>query len=250
MTGRILRMLGATTLLVALSAGAVSAGGWATITADPGNPQPTEGEPIAFGFTVLQHGVTPAGWVGATLVAVSGTTGERIEAKAVGEGADGHFVATLTLPDAGYWTWHVELTELLVETPPQALAVAAPDGSVPAVDSAAMLAAIERVRGEVRTQLRDELYAQTDTIGTEITKLTGQVNALLAERDALRERVATIEAGGEAAGLPIVAVIAIGALAGAIAGFSMIALGRTSTRAAGVVEERTPAGAGTQPVVR
>ena len=64
MTRRILRGLAAAALLVALSAGAASAGGWATIQADTGNPpQPNAGEPFTFGFTVLQHGVTPAGWV-------------------------------------------------------------------------------------------------------------------------------------------------------------------------------------------
>jgi hypothetical protein len=64
MSGRILRGIAAAGLLVALSTGAVSAGGWATIQADTSNPhQPNAGEPFTFGFTVLQHGVTPAGWV-------------------------------------------------------------------------------------------------------------------------------------------------------------------------------------------
>src|SRR4026209_2050278 len=103
MTRRILRGLAAATLLVALSAGAASAGGWATIPADTGNPsQPNVGEPFTFGFTVLQHGVTPAGWVETpTFLGINGATGERIEVKAVAQGRDGHFVATVRLPAAG-----------------------------------------------------------------------------------------------------------------------------------------------------
>src|ERR1700704_4715042 len=122
MTGRILRGLAAGALLIALSAGVVSAGGWATIKADTGNATPNAGKAFTFGFMVLQHGVTPAGWVQPpTFLAISGATGARVEAKAVAQGADGHFVATVTLPSGGYWTWQVQLTELIVETPPQAI---------------------------------------------------------------------------------------------------------------------------------
>jgi hypothetical protein len=246
MSGRIFGILGAAMLLVGLSAGAVSAGGWATITADPGNGQPTEGEPYGFGFTVLQHGVTPAGWVEARLVAVSGTTGERVEAEATAQGADGHFVATITLPTAGHWTWHVELSDLVVETAPQALAVAGPNGIVPGVDGAALLTAVERARAEVRTELRDEFYGELDTLRTSLSTLGSQIAALRAERDALRERVDALD-GGAPAGIPLVATIAIAALAGAIAGFVMVALGRGSTGAGRVAEEAAVSAGGVRP---
>src|ERR1700694_5784907 len=118
MRQRLLRGLAAADLLTAIVAGGVSAGGWATITADTANPaQPNAGQPLTFGFTVMQHGVTPAGWVHATFVATDGATGKTVSVNATGQGADGHFVAKVTLPTGGFWTWQVQLAELIVETP-------------------------------------------------------------------------------------------------------------------------------------
>ena len=87
---RVFRALAAALLLVGLTLTTVTAGGWATIVADSTNPpQPKAGDTFTFGFTVLQHGVTPAGWVETpTFVGTNATTGERIEAKATGQGAD------------------------------------------------------------------------------------------------------------------------------------------------------------------
>jgi hypothetical protein len=88
---------------------------------------------------VLQHGVTPAGWVEPpTFLGINGATGERVEVTAVAEGADGHFVATVTIPSGGYWTWQVVLTDLIVETAPQPMAVALADGTLPAMDTGSM----------------------------------------------------------------------------------------------------------------
>jgi hypothetical protein len=251
MTRRILRALAAAGLLVALSVGAVSAGGWATIQADTGNPQPNAGEPFTFGFMVLQHGVTPAGWVETpTFVGTNGKTGERIEAKAVAQGADGHFVATVTLPSAGYWTWQVELTDLIVETAPQPMAVALPDGTLPAMDTGSMLAAMERIRSEIRTEYQTQLFNETDTLQTRIAILDSKVTYLENQREALAKQVKTLSAappttspGPES--VPLFAVIGLAVLAGAISGFAMTMLGRSSRSTSGApdgtVEELAPA---------
>jgi len=201
MTRRILRGLAAATLLVALSAGAASAGGWATIQTDTGNPsQPNAGEPFTFGFTVLQHGVTPAGWVETpTFLGINGATGERVEVKAVAQGADGHFVATVTLPAAGIWTWQVVLTDLIVETAPQPMAVATPDGKLPAMDTGSMLSAIERVRTEIRTEYQAQLFTETDALRTQIAQLNANVTFLESQREALAKKVDSLTANPAAA---------------------------------------------------
>ena len=65
--------------------------------------------------TVLQHGQTPAGWVNATLVLENSATGETIRVEARPQGADGHFVANVRFPEAGYWIWRVDITDLILE---------------------------------------------------------------------------------------------------------------------------------------
>jgi hypothetical protein len=257
MTRRILRGLAAAALLVALSAGAVSAGGWATIQTDSGNPpQPNAGEPFTFGFTVLQHGVTPAGWVETpTFLGINGTTGERIEVKATASGADGHFVATVTLPSAGFWTWQVVLTDLIVETAPQPIAVATADGTLPAMDARAMLAAIEGVRSDIRSEYQAQLFNETDAMQTKISGLETQMRVLESQRDSLKKQVDALAAGSSVAAappvatsdtVPLFAVIGIAVLAGAISGFAMTMLGRNSRPNSatpdGAIEELAPAG--------
>ncbi len=232
MTGRTIWALAAAIFLVALAAGTASAGGWATITPDAGNAPPTEGVETTIGFTVLQHGQTPAGWVEATLVATDGATGQRIEARATGQGPDGHFVAALTLPRAGYWTWQVELSDLVVEMKPQAMTVAFADGTPPTFDAAVLLAAVERSRAELRTELQGEFATELDALRAEVTSLDSQLSASRADARAIAGQVGDLagaaELPGGTTGVPLLAAVAIGALAGAIAGFTVTWLGRQS----------------------
>jgi hypothetical protein len=89
----------------------VAAGNWATATMDAG-PAPAAGVATPFRFVILQHGVTPAPWVTATLVATNLVTGAQIQAPMHADGIDGGFVTSITFPDAGDWTWYVLLAEL------------------------------------------------------------------------------------------------------------------------------------------
>ena len=251
MTRRILRSLAAAALLVALSAGAASAGGWASIKADTDNPQPNAGETFTFGFTVLQHGVTPAGWVETpTFLGINGSTGERVEAKAVAQGADGHFVATVTIPSAGYWTWQVVLTDLIVETAPQPMAVATADGKLAAMDTGTLLAAMERMRFDMRNEYQAQIGTQTDALQTRIAVLDSKVTYLERQRELLTKQVQTLTATPPVAAtapdsVPLFAVIGLAVLAGAISGFVMTMLGRSSRpshgASDGTIEELTPA---------
>jgi hypothetical protein len=246
MTERTLRPLAAAALLLAVSATAVSAGGWATITPDARNGQPTEGQETTIGFTVLQHGQTPAGWESPTLVVTDAATGERIEVKATGQGPDGHFVAALTLPRAGTWTWQVELRDLIVEATPQSLAVASADGTVPAMDAAGLVAAMERSRTELRAELRAEAGTEIEALRIEISSLGSQLTAARADAADLESQVAQLTAGGPplavAPGVPLIAVLIVGGLTGAVAGFGVAWLGRPTRRSQGLAGEEAAAG--------
>ena len=253
MPNRLSRALAAALLLLGLTLTGASAGGWATITADSTNPpQPNAGERFTFGFTVLQHGVTPAGWVHPTFVGTNVTTGARIEAKATGQGPDGHFVATVTLPNAGNWTWQVDMPDLMVETAPQALVVATATGKLPAVDTPQMLAALQLQGDQIRADYEARLSAQADALRQEMSQLSTQIKVLESQRDALDKQVTELVAASTAApssapeGLPLVAVITLAILAGAISGFAMVALGRPQppavTPSDGSVEELSPSG--------
>ena len=103
----------------------VLAGGWAEIVPDAGatTTEPIAGEPVEVGFTVLQHGQTPAGWTTPTVHFTDPATGVDLVVAATATGKDGHFVASIT-PDApGDWSWHVTLAELATDEAPVSLTV-------------------------------------------------------------------------------------------------------------------------------
>lgn len=85
-------------------------GGWAMSTLDP-LPPLVPGETADIGFTVRQHGVTPvdlsqfgSGDVGIALRTDAGAV-EFFDAEA--QGAVGHYVSHVVLPDAGSHRWEV-----------------------------------------------------------------------------------------------------------------------------------------------
>lgn len=211
---RLTAALAALALLLILAV-PVAAGGWAEIVADaqtttPDTP-PTEGQPIDIGFLVLQHGVTPAGWETATVRFTNASTGKTMDVVAKNDRPDGHFVATVTLPEAGFWSWQVTLKDLESQHLPVALTVRTAAGELPGYDPA-MTAG--NSSGQDITRLEAMIRAeQVRTDG-----LTAQVTAITSERDALAARLAAAEDGG---GVPILAVLTLAVLAGASAGFAM-----------------------------
>lgn len=103
-------------LTAALSAMALSlvlatsalAGGWAQAIMDsppddPGGPN----QPVTIGFTLLQHGVTPVDWGTATVVLTNDATGRSVTADARPQGAVGHWVAEISVPAEGTWSYEV-----------------------------------------------------------------------------------------------------------------------------------------------
>ena len=82
------------------------AGGWALVTLDaqPNDVRPNQ--PFTVGFMVRQHGITPNGSLTPIVSATNGT-GDTITVQAQPEGAEGHYVATLQLPE-DTWEWQID----------------------------------------------------------------------------------------------------------------------------------------------
>jgi hypothetical protein len=91
----------AVALLFIIGPSHAAAGGWAITALDP-YEQPTPGEPTVIGFTILQHGVTPADVDGAGIRIVGGEF-----FPAVRDGV-GHYTATVVFPTEGTFSWVVE----------------------------------------------------------------------------------------------------------------------------------------------
>jgi hypothetical protein len=230
-------------LFVLVVAGPVSAGGWAdiqvdaTTTTDP----PIAGEATTIGFTVLQHGVTPAGWVHPTVRFEPLLGTGALEAVALPEGPDGHFAVDVTLPSSGYWSWSVSLPELVVDAAPVTIGVAAADGRVPVLDEAAILTALARVKVDAVREASDQLRPDLERADSLITvqrqqlaSLQDQVDTLLAAEGAQAgaatapDAAPTATTGTAPSETPWFGIVLLAVLAGATAGFAMSWLGRAS----------------------
>lgn len=129
-----LRRLGSTiaALLLALGlAGVAGAGGWSVVVLDResaliGVDRPVDaGAPFTIGFTVLQHGKTPVDGL-TPRITLSSAAGEGVTVFAEGEGGPGHYVATITLPEAGTWTWQIDAFGPIATMAPITVAAPAP----------------------------------------------------------------------------------------------------------------------------
>ena len=237
MSTRILRAAAAATLLLIIGATAVSAGGWATIVADDAQPpEPRAGEDVEYGFTVLQHGVTPADFEDPTLRLTNTLSGESFDVPAEPSGAAGHFVARFSFPSGGSWSYAVQLRDLLVETQPVTGMVLEADGSAPVMEMSAAFAALERAKAEVAESLRSELLPRIDRLERDLggvqeqaANLRTEVRTLTQERDELAAQLAAASGSTEAASpndIPPLGVVILAVLGGALAGFAMAWLGQ------------------------
>lgn len=94
--------------LLALPASAL-AGGWAVVVLDPLPPglENGDGGPHRVGYTVLQHGLHPAGGLRTSIAIRSVQSGQTLEFPGRAEGDAGHYVAEIRFPSVGDWTWEV-----------------------------------------------------------------------------------------------------------------------------------------------
>jgi hypothetical protein len=245
MSTRILRAAAAATLLLIIATTAVTAGGWATIVADDAAPpEPRSGEPVEYGFTVLQHGVTPAGFEDPTLRLTNTLTGETFDVPAEPSGAVGHFVARFSFPSSGSWSYGVQLRDLLVETEPVTGMVMQADGTAPVIAMTDALGAIERAKTEVADSLRSELLPRIDSLERDLGGLERQAATLRTEVRTLTEERDGLAAQAPATtpdDMPLLLVATLAVLAGAIAGFVVAWLGQRRNPAA-IEPESTPSG--------
>jgi hypothetical protein len=85
---------------------AASAGGWAVTTLDE-VPVPASGEAVTVGFTILQHGVTPANLDEGVAIEITGADG-TVEVFPATNDRPGHYVASVVFPAAGEYRWAVQ----------------------------------------------------------------------------------------------------------------------------------------------
>ena len=97
----------ALTLVVAQSGGA-SAGGWAVGSLDEA-PSGTAGTTEDVGFTILQHGQTPVDIDENVGIDIYAADGSHLFFEAAGDGTVGHYVASVTFPEAGQYTWEIRM---------------------------------------------------------------------------------------------------------------------------------------------
>jgi hypothetical protein len=251
MIRRIAAILAAAAMLLVLAV-PVMAGGWAEIMADGQTTTPKEGSSVEIGFRVLQHGQTPAPWESATVHFTNTSTGESFDVIATNDRDDGHFIATATMPAAGYWSWQVTLQNLESQHVPVRFTVLTKSGATPPFDVSTMLTAIDQAKIDVTNTVSerfapdiDLLHRQDDGYRARIDNLSAQLRDLTAERDALATRVGTLEGAG---GLPILAVISLSVLAGSAAGFAMAWLAGRTPRDEGSAAALKPAPRGADPV--
>ena len=231
MIRRTLAALSSAGLLLLLVSSTAIAGGWADIKVDGGaTTKPVAGKTLELGFTVLQHGVTPAGFVHPTVSITNVASGEHHDVVPTASGAVGHFVATVTFPSAGYWTWSVSTPELIVESVPVTMEVLTASGTIPAFDPAVAMTAIEQAKRDLRSEMDSSLEPQFNNLESSISGLQAQtgtlenrVLALTKSRDELAARLAAAETGS--GGIPVLGIVLLAVLAGATAGFAMAWLG-------------------------
>jgi hypothetical protein len=225
MLRQIAAVIAATAMLLVLAVPAM-AGGWAEIVADGQTAKtPTEDTPFEIGFTVLQHGQTPAPWESATVHFSDAGTGETFDVVATNDRADGHFVATATLPHAGYWSWQVTLANLESQHVPVRMTVLTARGATPPFDPSTILSAVDNAKIDVTNSMSERfaldierLDRQDDGYRARLDFLGAELKDVTADRDALAARVDALEGVG---GLPLLAVISLSVLAGSAAGFAM-----------------------------
>jgi len=83
------------------------AGGWAVITLHDLPTDVVAGQTLKISFSVLQHGKTPMTGLEPTITAEL-SNDEKFVVIAEPEGKPGHYVALVTFPKEGYWSWSIQ----------------------------------------------------------------------------------------------------------------------------------------------
>lgn len=100
--GGLLALIAALVLVVP-----VSAGGWTNVTLDTVPTNLQAGQPLALGFMVRQHGITPISNVTPTLKARNAATGETFSLIVARQERSATSSLMSPFPSAGAWQWSV-----------------------------------------------------------------------------------------------------------------------------------------------
>lgn len=93
--------------LMVLASSTAWAGGWAMTSLDSTPGELRAGETYEIGYTILQHGVRPV-VVDHTEIRLHGPwKGDVHVFEGEPRGPEGHYVATITIPEAGEYRWEV-----------------------------------------------------------------------------------------------------------------------------------------------
>lgn len=217
-------------LIVALLASPALAGGWATAELQNTLDEPVAGEPLRIEFVLLQHGVTPTDWTTTFVTATTTGSDETVRADATFDRDLGHWVALLTLPSDGTWSWKIETNELFVETTFPALVVggSAVLPGAGAVTTTDLTAAIDTAKAEIATTYDKQLSNLDSQVGSmqlEVDTLGKQVGDLTAERDSLQKQIAELQSAQAPAATESNESWWLASLVGAAAAIVVIALG-------------------------
>jgi hypothetical protein len=121
---KLLPLIAAAAGIAAAVPATTSAGGWTVVSLDSA-PVVRAGDDVEIGFTVLRHGTTPESNDDLAVI-VTGADGRIHRFPADQQGAVGHHVATINVPEDGSYRWKVaggfveaELGALDVTAPPR-----------------------------------------------------------------------------------------------------------------------------------
>lgn len=104
-------------LLSFLLVPAVFAGGWAVVVVDDLPVTAAAGEPLTIGFTVLQHGRTPASGL-TPAITFTLAKEEKFIVIAEEDNKTGHYSATVIFPREGEWNWSIDAYTFPQPMPP------------------------------------------------------------------------------------------------------------------------------------
>lgn len=127
--------IGMALLLSFIIVPAVFAGGWAVVVVDDLPVTAKAGETLTIGFTVLQHGRTPASGLTPTITFTLPKE-EQFTVNAEGTDKAGHYSAIVTFPREGEWNWSIDAYSFPQAMP--VISVAAPVAAVQPVDAKAI----------------------------------------------------------------------------------------------------------------
>ena len=108
---KIARSLAIVLMLLLMTTLTATAGGWAVITLDALPDQIVAGQSFTIGFTVRQHGRTLRDDLAPILRFDRSDAKDSLDFTAKREGDSGHYVASVTLPNDGQWSWKVDIEQ-------------------------------------------------------------------------------------------------------------------------------------------